>query len=216
MPRLTALLSCLLPLLFGACVGGGQASGPAVQPHEWRALQSAELVDALLIVDEIESRGDPSAAAWLLPMLRDRERGHELRAGVAAALMTLGFDEGQSFCLAVLRANLDSARDSDARFGLPISDRWAFARELAYEPIASRLWAAGVEPRSFDVNFGAPDLRKASDALEAQLAELPPLNPSLDAAGFERRLPAAPPPGWARAEYRSWHMIRAELLRRGR
>lgn len=168
--------------------------------------------DALLVLDEIEARGDPAAAAWLLPLLRDTTRSAELRSAVAATLVTLGFEEGELFCLAVLQANLLDTAPSDAQFGLPVQEHWELARELAYEVLAERLREHGVVPERYEVQFGAPDLQRATAKLRNQLAGLPPLRPELGRTPMAGRLPESAPAGWPREHSAAWTSVREELL----
>ncbi|PIE23671.1 MAG: hypothetical protein CSA62_06075 [Planctomycetota bacterium] len=217
-------LSALTFTLLAACAGTPSLSSPSVSPEEFAIIREGEVVEAMLAIDAVSRRGDPAAAAWLLPVMRDTRYGHELRSAAAAALMRLGFPEGQSFCLAVLKANVrqpepaermgagQESKDSDLLHKLPESDRWAFARELAYEAICERLRAAGVKAETYDVNFGAPDLLRATAALRKQLHMLPQLAPSLSAAQLKARLPQSPPLGWPLSEYESWQRIRSELI----
>ena len=232
-------------LLLAGCASGPSVSTPVVSPEEFATIREGELVDALLVVDAVARRGDPTAAAWLLPVMRDTRYGHELRSGVAAGLMRLGFPEGQDFCLAVLQANVgtrspiqtasgeewpmvarslstfmefttwknsDGASLSDWMHKLPSSDRWAFARELAYEAISERLRAGGIEPERYDVNFGAPDLLRATASLRKQLDALPELRPSKSPDELEAMLPESPPVGWPVSEYELWQRMRAEVI----
>ena len=176
-------------------------------------LLGSNSLEALIAIDRLEQRGNPDVAPCLLALQTTPELPLELRARAAAALAVLGFATGESFCLAVLTANLEEFAASDHHHRLPASDRWAFPREIAVEPLRRRLHAAGSTPPEYDVNFGAPDLAAAGRGFARQLAKLPPLHPVAARDELQRLWPELPPPGY---EAFPWKELRQLCLQDAR
>ncbi|MCA8970822.1 MAG: hypothetical protein KDC95_13595 [Planctomycetes bacterium] len=153
---------------------------------------------------------DPATAAWWTVIQMDPTRDVAVRTCAAVANARLGFPHGEDFCFAVLRAGLLSSKDSDREHALPESDRLAFAREIALDWLRERLAAAAIEPPPFDVNFGAPQLEAAANAMETACKTLGALRPDVDATSLSSRIPETAPPG---LDPRHWIVARERCLR---
>ncbi|HMQ21748.1 MAG TPA: hypothetical protein PKE00_04615 [Planctomycetota bacterium] len=158
---------------------------------------------AVLALEELNaSTLDAVSAVWWTCMQQDATKDLAVRTRAAVLNAELGFAHGEQFCVAVLRAGLDSARESDLAMRLPESDRWAFPREIALLWLRERFRAAGRDAPDYDPNAGAPQLEAAARAIEEGLRTLPPLRPRLDRAAFLARCPATPAPTTTAAAWR--------------
>ena len=151
-----------------------------------------------------EAEDEPSLSACLFVVMRDRDRDTRSRARAAAALLTQGYAEALDHCLAVLGAGLPAFAERERRHGLPISDRWAFPRELCAAALRAHLHERGQSMPAYDVNFGAPQLTAAVRAIDAQLAKTLAPRPRWSSAELDAAIPIAAPLGidseaWARA-----------------
>ncbi|MFQ5506762.1 MAG: hypothetical protein ACE5F1_18480 [Planctomycetota bacterium] len=194
-----------LSLLASGCAG---AAGPELA-GELRALLGRDAFETLLAIDRLEARGDPAVGPYLLALQRDPEQPLDVRARAAAALLGLGYELGQSFCLGVLGASLPGSEERDEQLGLPRAERWAFARELAVRALEHRLRAAGVEPPHYDVNLGVPDMLKSVKEYAGALSRLPRPVPGMSRGALASCIPARAPEGW-RGE--DWELLRRLCL----
>lgn len=198
------------PLL--ALVLLGCTSKPLPSPFDRTPLDAVFVLsddDALRAIERIDSTANPASAVWWTVAMRDRSKDVALRARAAVALAEAGFREGVDFCLAVLGANLAAFADSDRRHGLPISDRWAFAREIALAYLRGRLLDAERPVPAYDVNFGAPQLAVAARAIAVAIDALPDLDPSIAADELTRLVPTEPAPG---IDPQAWRVARADCV----
>ena len=175
-----------------------------------RVLEGSGL-DALLAMDEAES--EPAITACFFVVLRDRERPTRMRARAAAALLRQGYDEGLDHCMAVLGAGLPAFADREARHGLPISDRWAFPRELCAAALRAHFASRQSQMPAFDVNFGAPQLEAAVRAIDAALTKVNPPRPRWSSATVDAVTPLAAPFG---IDADTWNQARVAALQRKR
>ena len=186
----------------------------ALPPAELDTLLRVDTpVATLLAIDRIEDAGNPAAGPWLLAIQCDAARPLDLRARAAAALVGLGYPDGQNFCVAVPAGQLRSSKARDQAQRLPISERWAFARELAVRALRTRLLQAKRVPPPYDVNYGAPDLRTAAAAFERELRRAPPLTPAATRGELAARVPRTPPAGFTAD---AWQDARTRCLNSAR
>ncbi|GEM_PF-3187025 len=197
----TRLPRAVLPLLLlpaGACRG--------TLSRIPDGLRSSDPKKVFLAIDEIAGASEPAGAPALLFLMRKRDLDLALRTRAASALAEMGFPIGEDFCLAVLGALLPGSEETDRLFGIPKTDRLAFPREIALLFLEKRIREAGKTPPFYDVNQGAPDLRKGQAAFRERIRALPALRPRFP----EDAVPLSPPPGFTDLP---WAELRSGLFR---
>lgn len=200
-------------LLLGLFACKGSQPGPVDRSSYAELLQSRDLA-LLAALDDIEDHRELAAAPWLLWIERNPGRNLPERSRAAAALSRLGFSEGQDFCLAILGAWLPGHETESQQFGIPRSERMAFAREIAGLALQDRLQQAGREVPDYDVNQGAPQMNRSVAALQQALSKLPPRRPVAGprSGGPSHLYPADPPAEWTQGA-ESWAKLRDECDR---
>lgn len=199
---------------FTACAGPKPPALPPFERARFDAIFASERkIDALLTIDRLADEAmHPAGAAWLFAVQFDATRDVRQRSCAAAALASLGYPDGEAFCLALLGANLDDFAASDEEHALPRIDRWAFAREIALASLRGRCREAGVDAPDYDVNYGAPQMSDAAKRFRSVFAKLPERpRPHLDAE-LGALIPIEAPDGVAPTV---WRRARAATLAKG-
>ncbi len=203
-------LGLLLCIALPSCCGGPR---PLTRGHVQaiERLEGQDLLGALEAVLDLERAAVPEATLSLYLIQRDASASHELRSAAAAALCRQGFMEAARFCLAVLTANLADFAKRAERFALPMTERWAFARELAYEGLRTALEQRGKRATAFDVNYGAPDLAGAARRLRLEIESCSSFRPYCSKSVFAKRTEEEVQ-GLSQRHHASWKKARQELL----
>ena len=204
-PFVSSFCSPFLSALAGFAILAGACSTAARTPQAPLARSALDAVlqlrspqqslAAMLAIEKLADACSPACAAWWTLIQQSPDADIALRTLAASKAAELGFTLGNEFCLAVLGANLLDFAESDRRFALPRSDRWAFAREIALAHLRGLLIDAEQAVPDYDVNAGAPQLAAGARAFSKALARVPSPGPMISRAQLEAVLPDTAPAG---------------------